>query len=278
VSTTPSPDATTLHEWRRLAERAAQRAGDFARSELNAQRRITHKGYRDLVTDADFAAQETIVQLIRERFPDHGFLAEEEQADLPATGAVRWIIDPIDGTSNYSRGIPLFCVSIGVAVADQIVVGVIYAPMQDELFSTVRGGGATCNGEPLSVSDTASINASLFGLDWSRSPQQRAATLRILHAVGTHVRTIRGIGSAALALAWVAAGRLDAYFNLNLSPWDVAAGRLLVSEAGGTVTDVQRQPLPSRAVSAGLATNGALHAPLLDLIAAQQTDAQESSS
>jgi myo-inositol-1(or 4)-monophosphatase len=254
--------------WRTVAEAAALEAGALIRRKLVEPRTVTSKGFRDLVTDADYAAQQHITALIRANFPEHGFLAEEEDAALPVAGSVLWIVDPLDGTSNYSRGIPNFCVSIAVAANAQIVVGVIYDPMHEELFSAVRGQGCTLNGQPMTVSPTADLADAVVSLDWGRRYEVRQAALSALLRFAHHVRSVRAIGSAALTLAWVAAGRLDAYINFNLSAWDIAAGVLLIEEAGGTASDLSGLPLSLAKNTTCLGVNRHLQGDLLALIQA----------
>lgn len=255
-------------EWLVAAEEAARAAGALIRRMLNDNVNVRSKGFRDLVTDADIASQKLITDMIRSRFPDHGFLAEEEDTDLPTHGPIRWAIDPVDGTSNYSNRIPTFCVSIGVAVQnvagdDEVQAGVIYGPMLDEFYSAARGRGAALNGRPLAVSTTSELAGVTVGLDWGRGAEQRAVAFHALNRLGNQVAGIRAIGSAALALAWVAAGRYDAYVNPSLGPWDIAAGSLILSEAGGTLTDLHGDPIVLTEARTCIATNGHVHAPVL---------------
>ena len=208
-------------------------------------RQISHKGFRDLVTDADFAAQHLITNAIQAQFPSHGFLTEEEDSNLPDSGSIIWIIDPIDGTINYSRQLPEFCISIAACLPQddgfEPVAAAIYDPMRQELFSAARGQGATIqsgNGapRPMQVSAVDKPADGVLCLDWSNSPNKRATVLELLEELAPQSFTVRAIGSAVLAMAWVAAGRVDAYLNLRLRPWDVAAALLLVQESGGAFT------------------------------------------
>ncbi len=222
---------------RLTAEAAARRAGELIRARWSQPRSVTNKGFRDLVTDTDLAAQQAVADLIRPRFPEHGFLAEEEDSDLPAAGGpVTWIIDPLDGTSNFSHEIPIFCVSVAAAVAGEIMAGAIYDPFRDELFSAAQGQGSRLNDRPVSVTGRRNLTDTIIGFDWSRDRYRRQAVLDSLGVLAHQVHTVRAIGSAALALAWVAAGRLDGYFNFSVAAWDVAAGAVLIREAGGRVT------------------------------------------
>ncbi len=266
----PTPDQ--LVAWQRVAAEAARAAGALIRRMLDENVNVRNKGFRDLVTDADFASQKLITDMIRARFPNHGFLAEEEDTDLPTDRAISWAVDPIDGTSNYSIGLPTFCVSIGVAMkneagADIVQVGVIYAPMFDEFYSAVRGQGATLNGKPIRVSQVPTLDGVTIGMDWGRDDDVRAAAFRVLDKLGHQVKTIRAIGSAAIALAWIAAGRYDAYFNPSLGPWDIAAGSLLIEEAGGSLTGLSGAPIVLATAKGCIATNGLVKEELARVLA-----------
>lgn len=241
-----------LTDWLDVAAEVAQDAGKLV-CEMRAKNvAIRSKGFRDLVTDADIASQKLIAERVMARFPDHGFLAEEEDSTLPEDGPVRWCIDPIDGTYSFSRQMPTFCVSIGISVNDAAFtgregdvpqVGVIYAPMLDELYTAVRGQGAWLNGQPIQVSAVDDLNDAAIGIDWGRTRADREPLLRFVEKHGHDVRTIRAFGSAALALAWVAAGRFDFYMNQSLKAWDVAAAMVLVEEAGGVMTTTNGEPI-----------------------------------
>lgn len=260
-------DAVTDRQaWLATAETAAVQAGALLREMLAQPRELISKGYRDLVTDADFAAQKLITDLIRQRFPKHAFLVEEKDPSLPRAGSVQWVIDPVDGTSNYSRQQPNFSVSIGVAVSGESVVGVIYDPMRDEMFSAVAGQGSRLNGHAIQVSSEEALASAIIAVDWSRTYELRQAMLTALTGFAHEVKTIRAIGSAALALAWIAAGRLDGYLNFGLFPWDVAAGSLLIREAGGVMTDDTGRPLVLEGALRSAASNGRIHARFLELI------------
>lgn len=252
--------------WCAAAAREARLAGALLRRMMAGPRQVQSKGFRDLVTDADFAAQELITRGLRQEFPSHGFWAEEANSELPTTGPVRWMVDPVDGTTNYSRSLPNFCVSIAAAVTETVVVGVIYDPMSDELFSAVRGQGCTVNGRPVTVSRTNSLADGAIAIDYGRRKVVRERAVAALLGFVHDVRNIRSIGSAALALAWVAAGRLDAYLSFELGAWDIAAGALMIQEAGGQVSTVAQGPLALVASTSCAASNGLLHEPLLALI------------
>jgi myo-inositol-1(or 4)-monophosphatase len=254
-----------------VARETAVSAGNLVREKLDQPRQTRNKGFRDLVTDADLAAQRLITDRIRQAFPLHGFLPEEENAALPTEGEVIWVIDPIDGTTNYSRQLPVFCVSIAAAVpGKEPVVGVVYDPMRQECFSGAKGEGAWLNGRSLQVSVVSDLSQAIIGLDWSHNKTTRQSVLDSLPRFAHQVQTVRAFGSAALALAWVAAGRLDGYLNYNLQPWDTAAAGLLIHEAGGQLSHLNQSatPLPwSEKHQSMLGNNGRIHQQLLEQLA-----------
>ena len=207
----------------------------------------TKSGFQDLVTVTDKACEDSIGAIIHESFPSHVILGEESiapgrEASKAAVVAVSdaewvWVIDPIDGTTNFVSGIPMSCVSIGVAHRGVVVVGVIYEPYRDELFSAVRGEGATLNGAAIHVAHVDGMRNALFGFGTHNNPRVGHAMIRAADGFVDTARGLRAFGSAAIALAYVSCGRLGAYFEIDLSSWDLAAGSLLVVEAGGKITD-----------------------------------------
>ena len=271
------PDITT--ELLSIASQSALQAGALLRQKWDEPRHVSQKGFRDWVTDADLAAQALIVEIIQEKFPDHGFLVEEKVAGLQVEGPICWIIDPVDGTSNYSRQQPNFCVSIAAAgqiakekepgkMRAEILAAVVYDPMRDELFEATAAKGAFLNGKKIQVSETETLESAIVALDWSHEKEKRQRTLEALQQFAHQIHTIRAIGSAALALAWIAAGRLDAYFNLNMKPWDAAAGQLLIHEAGGQIVNLDNRPWqlddPACIASNGLISPGVFVNLLID--------------
>lgn len=261
-----------LAELRNVAEQAALKAGKLVHRKWNEPRQISQKGYRDFVTDSDFASQALIAGIVRDKFPDHGFLTEEDDPSLPVSGPVIWIVDPVDGTTNYSRQVPTYCISIAAAIRDQStgtgqqaykpVVGVIYDPMRDELFSATADSCSTLNGQEVSVSTIDNLGDAIISLDWSRDYGRRQTMLSVLSGCAHDVRTIRSTGSASLSLAWVAAGRVDVYFNFGVGPWDVAAAAVIIRQAGGIVTDMAGKTWSPSDVSC-MAANKLIHAPFL---------------
>lgn len=243
---------------------AARTAGEILVERLLDEREVRVKGLRDIVTDADLAAEEAIIQTIRTRYPDHALLTEEGGESAGKAPYV-WVVDPLDGTTNYSRRFPSFSVSIGLVHQGKLEVGVVYDPLHRHLFATQRGRGATLNGTPLRVSRVDQVGHAVVALDWAHSQEGRHEILARLGRIAPACGTLRAIGSAALGLCYVGAGWVDAYFHIGLKPWDMAAGLLLIEEAGGRVTDVQGQswqPWDQRV----LVSNGHLHQTLLDVM------------
>jgi myo-inositol-1(or 4)-monophosphatase len=255
-------------EVRELAERLARAAGAVQRERYETDFRIgTKSAAIDLVTDVDHACEALIVETLRRERPGDAVLAEEGGGRGPADAAWRWVIDPLDGTMNYAHGYPRFCVSIGVERAGAAEVGVVYDPLLDELFAAVRGAGATLNGRPIRVSEETSISRALlatgFAYDVHRSHDDNVANFARFVKVA---RGLRRDGSAALDLCYVAAGRFDGYWELKLHPWDVAAGGLIVREAGGRTSDFTGSDTGGRDGREMLASNGPLHAAMLAVL------------
>ena len=248
-----------------VATAAAREAGLFQRERLWGEHTLSYKGEVDLVTEVDRACEELIVNRIRGSFPTHSFLAEEEQYP-GGDPSSRWIIDPLDGTTNYAHGFPWFCVSIAFEREKEVVLGVIYHCMMDEMFSAVKGEGAFLNGLAIGVSKRSPLRQSLiatgFPYDVARDNENNFDNFIELHLAA---RGVRRAGAAALDLAYVAAGRLDGYWECKLKPWDVAAGSLLVAEAGGRVTNHAGLPY-SVYDHRILASNGSIHEEMLRLL------------
>jgi myo-inositol-1(or 4)-monophosphatase len=251
---------------RQVAIEAAREAGRLLAAELRGAHRIAFKGAStDLVTEMDERAEELIVGRLSRAFPDDTILAEERGA-APGRSGRRWIVDPLDGTTNYAHGLPIFCVSIALEVDRRIELGVAYAPSLDELYVAERGQGATVNGERLAVSSTATLEESLLATGFPYNIREtRDTNLSEYAAFAVRCRGVRRLGSAVLDLAWVAAGRLDGFWELRLGPWDVAAGRLFVEEAGGRVTNLVGGALDLEA-PAVVASNGRIHEAMLAVL------------
>ncbi len=231
-------DETLLTTSIETSAAAARLAGEVILNKLGrlGAREIEAKRAFDFVTEVDRKSESVIIETIRKKFPSHSFLAEETLKQ-PETGDYRWIIDPLDGTTNYIHGYPMFSVSIALQFGGEIISAVVFDPLRDELFQAVRGGGAFLNGQRLRVSQTA-LEKSLVATGFPfRKKEMTDLYLKAFRMIFLEVSDIRRAGSAALDLAYVAAGRLDGFFELNLSPWDIAAGSLLITEAGGIITD-----------------------------------------
>ena len=240
---------------------AARRAGQLIVERYPMERHVSYKGFRDLVTETDIAAENAILELVSRRFPGHAVLSEETRGGAIGEG-ITWVIDPLDGTSNFTHGIPIFSVSIGVLERGEPVLGVVYDPMRDHLFLAQRGAGASLNDRPLEVSSVSDLQESVIGLDWARSPDRRCEVLSSLGRVAKRCHTVRIMGSAALGLSYVAAGWLDGYFHLALHPWDSSAAVLLIAEAGGCSTTFEGQPYAVTSPRCA-ATNGIIHGQLM---------------
>jgi myo-inositol-1(or 4)-monophosphatase len=252
---------------------AALAAGAIQRRYFRHNVAIEKKGPIDLVTAADLEVEREFRRLIAGRFPLHRVLGEEGAAgDSPATGRVRWIIDPVDGTTNFAHGLAFFCVSIAVEFDGRIDVAVVYDPIADELFTAERGEGARLNGVRLAVSTRSEIIDGLLCTGFPYSiRERRAQQVDVFEAFLAAARAVRRLGSAALDLCYVAAGRLDGFWEEQLHPWDIAAGVLLVEEAGGFVTSYGGGPCD---VFTGeiVASNRVLHSAMLQVIRAAQVE------
>jgi len=249
----------------RTAVRAAETAGGILMEMFRRPVGVAKKNERELVTDADRASEEAILAAVRAGFPDDPIITEESAPELRRTERV-WIVDPLDGTNNYAHGYPFFSVAIAVEEAGVPVVGVVHDPLRGETFAAERGGGATLNGEAIGVSRTASLGDALVatGFPYDRGP----GTDNNLSNLNRFILAVRGVrrgGSAELDLVSVAAGRLDGFWELGLKVWDVAAGGLIVREAGGVVTNFDGSGWDHRRGDI-VASNGALHEEMLALV------------
>jgi myo-inositol-1(or 4)-monophosphatase len=244
---------------------AAEAGGRVLMEKFASGVTVAYKGAIDLVTEADLAAEQAIVAILRERHPHHDILAEE--GDYGCRGAdQRWVVDPLDGTTNFAHGFPWLAVSIALEVRGEVVLGAVYNPHNREQFVAERGLGATLNGRRLQVSNTAVLERALlatgFAYDHKLNPHNNYAHFE---AFQRQAQAVRRAGVASLDLACVAAGRFDGFWELKLKPWDVAAGVLLVTEAGGLVSDYAGEPMP---LDRGeiLASNGHLHAAMQQVL------------
>lgn len=252
-------------EMQKIAVSAALKAGRLLKGNLGGARSIEYKGAVDLVTEMDKASEGLILREILSAFPDHGILTEES-AEAISSSPVRWIIDPIDGTTNYAHGFPVFCVSIALEVYGTVVYGCVYNPMLNELFTGCKGGGAFLNGAPIHVSSIPVVNSSLLatGFPYDIRTSERT-NLEHFAAFAKRSQAIRRAGSAALDLAYVACGRFDGFWELKLKPWDVAAAALILVEAGGSITDFKGEAFSIHGVEC-LASNSLIHKEMLELL------------
>jgi myo-inositol-1(or 4)-monophosphatase len=247
-----------------VALSAAGRAGEVLRAGFGAEHAITYKGEVDLVTEIDEEAERVIREILLEAFPAYGMLAEEGGA-LVGEEDARWIVDPLDGTTNYAHRLPIFAVSIGLERSGVVVLGVVHDPIGEETFVAEQGRGATLNGEPIKVSDTDELIRALIATGF---PYDRAEMPEALELFGRFAATTRGmrrLGSAALDLCYVASGRIDGYYERGIWPWDLAAGSVILEEAGGKLTNYRGGvlDLDGREI---VASNGRLHPSIMRLM------------
>ncbi len=221
------------------------------------------KGAFDLVTAADRASEELVVKRLKQRFPNHGIVAEEGgHAEMHSE--FRWYVDPLDGTTNFAHGFPMWNVTLAIARNEEIIAGVIFDPLNDELFTAERGAGARLNGAPIHVSRAHTLNESLLATGFPSRRRHRDINIHFYYQVAMLTHGVRRGGSAALDLAYTACGRLDGFWEFGLNPWDMAAGTLLVEEAGGKVSGMKREPLDLYGDHV-LADNGLIHDETLEL-------------
>lgn len=246
---------------------AVMRAGDLQMARFGQNVRIDKKGAIDLVTDVDIAVERMFRALIAERFPLHRVLAEElgeHPAGVPVGPC--WVFDPIDGTTNFAHGLPIFCASLALEIDGEALVGAVYDPTRRELFTAERGGGAFLNGLPLTVSTTTTLVDAMLVTGFPYDVHARIDEIvGLFGAFVGQARAVRRLGSAALDLCYVAAGRMDGFWESDLKPWDIAAGALIVAEAGGRVSNMDGEPFSSRGRHV-LATNGAIHDAMLEVV------------
>lgn len=221
------------------------------------------KGEYDLVTEADRASEKLVVERLRARFPSHAIVSEEGGGHETAS-EFRWYVDPLDGTTNFAHGFPAFCVTMGLEQAGELVTGVIYDPLREEVFSCERGAGAYLNHRRIRVSQTARLEDALVATGFPSRKRHVNVNVHFYYQLAMFTHGVRRAGSAALDLAYVAAGRLDAFWEFGLNPWDQAAGILLVREAGGAVSDMHGGPAQLRAPHV-LVDNGLIHGEILSL-------------
>jgi myo-inositol-1(or 4)-monophosphatase len=256
----------------RVAHDAADEAVRYLREAVSGHKRIEYKGDINLVTDTDHAVEALVVARLRHAFPDHLIVGEEGSAGQsparPRPGQYAWYIDPLDGTTNFAHGHPQFAVSLGLARDAELLLGVVADPLRGETFAAARGAGATLNGQAIRVSTVAELRAALLatGLPYDRR-DHADYYLGVIKSFVLRAQGIRRAGSAALDLCYLACGRFDAYWEWKLSPWDSAAGVLIVREAGGTVSSFAGGPFDLYGTEI-LASNRLLHQQMIDVLAA----------
>jgi myo-inositol-1(or 4)-monophosphatase len=216
----------------------SKEAGEILKQGYGKEHQISYKGPINVVTEVDRKSEDMLIKRILDSFPDHSIVAEESGL-LEGKNDHRWFIDPVDGTSNYAKGFPIFCVSIGYAYKGKMTLAAIYDPIRDESFYAERGAGAWLNGEKIHVSQTDKLIDSMLVTGFPYDMEQKENNLAHFVHLSHKVQTIRRLGSAVLDQAYVACGRLDGYWEIDISAWDIAAGTLLVEEAGGIVTTVK---------------------------------------
>src|SRR5260370_1029882 len=257
--------SATLAEYLDVAQEAAQRAA-VVLQDWRRRFQVRTKGRFDFVTDADMASQQAIRELISRRFPQHEFLGEEDASAAARPGAdspPTWIVDPLDGTTNYLHDCPLYCISIGLQVAGELVVGVVLDPSRPELFKAAQGQGAWLGDDRLSTSRVARLEDAMLATGFPSDMRDRDDLYPYWRYFGLRTHALRRTGSTALSLAYVAAGRFDAYYAFDNHAWDVAAGTVLIREAGGIVSNIDGSPF-NPFTPDSLASNGPLHPVLLE--------------
>ncbi len=251
-----------------VAIEAARTAGKFLKQHVGKIREVQLKNgeSKNLVTEIDKRSEEQVIAILKRHYPNHEILAEESGMQQGRSSNYRWVIDPLDGTTNFTHGFPVYCVSIGLEMNNEIVLGVIYDPNFDELFTAEKGKGAFLNGKQIRVSRVASLQQSLLvtGFPYNIAENPNKSIERFVNFLMA-AQAVRRMGSAAIDLAYVAAGRYEGFWEVALNPWDMAAGILLVTEAGGTVTDFsgQKFSIYNKEI---LASNGSVHQEMIQTL------------
>jgi myo-inositol-1(or 4)-monophosphatase len=253
-----------MQQMKDIAVKLAREAGALLIEKFNQSIAISYKGDINLVTEADKMSENLIIAAIQQHFPGHAILAEESPA-IPGS-SMRWIIDPLDGTTNYAHGYPVFCVSIALEKDGVIILGVIYDPTRRDTFIAVRGDGAYLNGKRLASSKTADLNRSLLATGFPYDIREsKENNLNYFSTMAKEAQAIRRAGAAALDMAYVAAGRLDGFWELKLQPWDMAAGCLMIEEAGGKITEISGSSWNILSPDI-LASNGRIHEQMIAVL------------
>ena len=254
-----------------VAWEAADAAGEIIRASWQQPKTIDYKGATDLVTTIDRDTEDKIVEVLQRNFPDHAILAEEETDLRRDDNEYRWIIDPLDGTTNFAHSYPQVSISVGLERSGRLILGLVYDPLRRECFGAVKGQGATLNGSPIQISTVNELDKALLATGFPYDHREKADFyLTFFKAFLTRCQGIRRAGSAALDLCYLACGRIDGFWELKLKPWDTAAGSLIVTEAGGRVSDFSGNDF-SIWGNETLASNGSIHAEMLRALNLNQT-------
>ena len=247
-----------------VAAEAARKAGEVLKTHFREKTLVKYKGRANIVTDVDLRSEEVLKSFLRAEYPDHSILSEESEA-IEGNSSYKWILDPLDGTNNYSFGIPFFSIVIALTKGKDVLLGIVYDPLRDEMFSARKGEGATLNNSPIHVTRKKTVQESLIGLDLGYVDEKGKRSLEFITSLWPKMYAYRIMGSAALGMAYTACGRLDLYFHLLIYPWELACGQLLVIEAGGVATDLEGKPVKIGQGSV-IASNKAVHADFLRIL------------
>lgn len=263
----PTPPESPPHDvLLQAAVEASQAAGTLLLRYAAMGFQVEYKNPINLVTDADRAAEQCVIDLLKTRFPDHHFLAEERGRDEEGSSPYRWIIDPLDGTTNFAHGYPVYCVSIGLEYEGRCIIGVVFDPSRNELFTAIEHRGACVNGRPIHVSNTQALDGSLLVTGFAYDIREtKRNNLDHFVKFALKAQGLRRTGSAALDLCYVAAGRFDGFWEVRLNPWDMAAGSVIAREAGGRLTDFSGKDLSIYGQEL-VASNGRIHEAMLALL------------
>lgn len=264
---TPVPLSRSRKDALDVAAAAAREAGVILKARFREEKQVQFKGRANIVTDVDLRAEHSLKSILQAEFPDHNILSEETGA-IGVDSNYTWILDPLDGTNNYSFGIPFFSTVIALTEGEDVLLGIVYDPLRDELFSAQKGKGAFLNNQPISITKKTTVQEALIGLDLGYVDEKGRQMLEFITGLWPNMYAFRLMGSAALGMAYAACGRLDLYFHALLYPWELACGQLLVTEAGGVATDWEGKPLGTDENSI-IASNEAVHADFLRLVRAE---------
>ena len=257
-----------MQNYRAVAVAAAQQAGKIIADAYRTDFQVFYKHgtHTNLVTEVDRSSEAAIVEVLSGAFPDHRILAEEGGEGSRKESPYRWYVDPLDGTTNFTHGFPVFCVSIGLEAQGRMILGVVYDPLRQELFEAQAGQGALLNGERIQVSKVTDLKKALLVTGFPYDHDGRQENLPFFSRFALGSQGVRRTGSAAIDLCYVASGRIDGFWELGLNPWDVAAGSLIVFEAGGRITDFVANPYSVHGRQT-LASNGLIHNAMIEVIA-----------